>query len=202
MKRSPATLAGMALLFFLAAPGDGRADPVAWTYSWSASPSSVFADSPGTGYISVSNLTTSSVAGNSDVVAANLQVHSTATAAQPDVFTNAPYTLTLTLTDVPNNRAATVSFTGQLNGTATALSAEVTSAFTGSTTQSVQLGDNQYQVSISSFTPPGPPGAVSAGSIGARAVVLVDTLPEPGALTLSALGAWCVGLAGWRRRRR
>jgi hypothetical protein len=80
MRRAPATLGGAALLWLLTFGGPARADLIEWSYNWSRSPANVMADSPGTGYISLTDETLQNAVGNSDIVATNLQAHSTATA--------------------------------------------------------------------------------------------------------------------------
>jgi hypothetical protein len=200
MLRLPTRLGGWAVALLLAAPATGRADLIHWTYNWSASPTNIKADSPGTGYITLTDEPGKPAAGNSDIVATNLQVHSTATPAKPDVFTNKSYTLGLVLTDQASGASASLAFTGQLNGTATAGSANITNTFTGIGIQSVQLGDNLYIVTIGPYTPPGPPSASNSGSIGAHALIVIHHLPEPASFVLAAAGVSFVALARLRRR--
>ncbi len=205
MKHSPVALGIGALAWLLAAAAAGRADPIQWSYSWSNSPTTIAADSPGTGSITLTNEATRSVAGDSDIVATNIQVQSTAPITAPDVFTNKTYALTLTLTDTASSSSNNLVFVGHLDGTATAGSANITNTFTGNTTQQLVLGNNLYTVTINSYTPPGPPGEVQSGSIGAHATVTVQnvnilTLPEPGALVLAGLGGVGCLLARCRRR--
>jgi hypothetical protein len=188
MTRSPTPLGGFACVLILLAAAEARADLIHWTYNWSASPANIFADSPGTGYIHLTDEPGNSAAGNSDIVATNLQVHSTATAAKPDAFTNKPYTLTLALTDQASSASGTLAFTGQLSGTATAGSANITNTFTGIGVQSLQLGDNVYTVTVGPYTPPGPPNQSNSGSIGAHALVVIHHLPEPSGLFLGGIG--------------
>jgi hypothetical protein len=181
-----------------------RAELIQWSYNWSRSPAQVYADSPGTGYISLTEEGLKSAAGNSYLVATNLQAHSTATVDNPDVFTNKTYTLSLYLQDAASGKSATVSFTGEFNGTLTAESTNITNTFVGATTQSLVLGTNQYTVTIGPFSAPGPPGAVNSGSIAARAEVKVSPLissPEPSSCLLALLGVGG-GAAAFVRRRR
>jgi hypothetical protein len=210
MKVSPSALAGAALAVLLTA-GHARADLIPWSYAWSNTPSNIYADGhvPGdkAGYISLTDSSLQSVVGNSYIVATDLTAHSTATSANPDVFTNAGYTLRLTLVDGQFGDQTTLNFNGQLNGTLTATSSNITNTFLGQTTQSVVLGATQFTVTVAFYNPPGPTGAQNSGSISAQAMVkatpvTVATLPEPGSLVLAGLGAAGLGLAGWRRRRR
>jgi hypothetical protein len=75
-------------------------------------------------------------------------------------------------------------------------------------------------VSIVSYSPPGPPTASNAGSIGAHVDVTAGTsgggggdngggsgggiseTPEPTSLVLSCFGLSALGAASWRKRRR
>jgi hypothetical protein len=205
MQLSPLPLTGLALALLLVPIQPARADPIAWMYNWSRSPAEIHADAPGTGYITLTDESLKTAVGNSDIVATNLRTFSTATAANPDVFTAQPYTLSLFLQDVQSGQSTTLTFSGHIDGTLTAMNANLANTFTGVTTQSVVLGDNRYTVTIGPYSPPGIPGSFNAGSISAHASVLVapiQNLPEPGALVLGGLGSIIVGMAGWRTRRR
>jgi hypothetical protein len=202
MKLSPAGQGGLALALLLAATTSGRADPIAWSYSWSNSPTHVASDTPGSGYLTLSNESKTNAVGDSDIVATNIQGHSTATGGQVDTFTNKTYTLSLALTDTASGKSGHLDFTGELNGTLTATSSVITNTFTGPTTQTLVLGDNLYSVTIDSYTAPGPPNSANPGSIGALATVSIFHLPEPSTFVLSGLGASFLALAGRRRRPR
>jgi hypothetical protein len=205
MRHTPAALAGAVLAGLLAAGGDVRAEFVHWSYGWSRSPEAVRADSPGTGSVTLTDEGLRSAAGDSDVVATNLRTWSTAGADRPDRFTARPFALRLFLLDQASGKSGALTFTGRFDGTLTAESANLRATFTGRTTQALVLGDHLYRVSIGPYTPPGPPRATNAGSIGAHARVtaqsIFPTLPEPGTLALACLGACGLGLA-YRRRAR
>lgn len=204
MRHSPVALGGAACVLLCFTTVGARAELIQWSYNWSRSPAQVYANSPGTGYISLTDEGMKSAAGNSYLVATNLQAHSTATIQNPDVFTNKTYTLSLFLQDTASGKSGTVSFTGEFNGTLTAESTNLTNTFVGATTQSLVLGNNQYTVTIGPFSPPGPPGAVNYGSIAARAEVKVSPVissPEPSSCLLALLGAGCRLMAFVRRRR-
>jgi hypothetical protein len=203
MRCPPLALGGAAWILLLFSTADARAEQIQWSYSWSRSPIQVYADSPGTGYISLTDEGMKSAAGNSYLVATNLQAHSTASAQHPDVFINRTYTLTLFLEDKDSGQSGTLSFTGEFNGTLMADSSHISNTFIGPTTQSLVLGDHLYTVTIGPYAAPGPTGAVNSGSVAARAEVKVSTifhLPEPSSCVLALLGAGC-GLALVRRRR-
>jgi hypothetical protein len=206
MNYSPVALGGAAWILLCLGVADARAELIQWSYSWSRSPAQVQADSPGSGYISLTDAGMKSAAGNSFLVAANLQAHSTAPDSNPDVFTNKTYTLSLSLGDQASGASGTLTFTGEFNGTLTADSSNITNTFLGSTTQTLVLGDHLYTVTMGSFTGPGPTGAANSGSIAARAEVSVSTimdLPEPSSMVLALVGAaGGLGLTGIRRRTR
>jgi hypothetical protein len=202
-------LFGVPLAALLLASGSTRADPIAWSYNWTPTISTVLADSPGTGKILLSNQAAAAAVNSSDIVATNIRTASTAPFSSPDRFTNAAYGLALILTDKASGASGTVTFTGVFNGTLTALSANITNSFTGPQTQVLQLGANTYTVTMGSYTPPPPPGAFNAGAISAYARVSVQATgagggpqaPEPSTLALAGLGLSLSGGALWRGRR-
>jgi hypothetical protein len=200
MKRSPVTCLGVALVLILATAGSARAELIHWMYNWSRSPAVINADSPGTGYITLTDETTKTAVGDSNIVATNLKTYSTATVDNPDKFTAKPYTLSLQLTDVGSLQSTTLTFQGKLDGTLTAMSANIKNTFVGPTSYDVVLGENKYTITLPTYTPPGPPGTVNLGSISVRVESLVTDLPEPGTLVLSGLGALLFGLRRLRRR--
>jgi hypothetical protein len=207
MKRSLPLFAS-ALLFF--AGTSVRADPIAWTYNWTPSVSSLSADSPGTGGVSFTNEPTKNAINNSDIVVTNLKDFSTATSANPDAFTKGgAYSFTLVLTDSASGEHATLTFTGKLSGNFSANNSNITNLFTGQTSQTVTLGKYDYTVSTVAYTPPGPPSASNSGSISAHVNVQPHggpvsggTTPEPSTMVLSVLGLSFAGAARWRQRRR
>lgn len=196
---------GIALLVTLAGTAQAHADPILWNYNWSSSPGVVYSDNSATSYITLTNSQIQAAAGNSDVVATNLRTYSDATAAAPATFTAKAYTLSLTIQDVTSGHSGTVTFTGQFNGTLTALSALIQNTFTGPTTQTLVLGNDQYVVTIGPYAPPGPASGTSTGAISAFAQVSVkpvtiQDVPEPSTLILMGCAAPLAGLALWRRR--
>ncbi|HBI42922.1 MAG TPA: hypothetical protein DDY78_08705 [Planctomycetales bacterium] len=198
MRYKPAVLFGIAL--FCLSANAARADHIQWSYSWSRSPDQVYADGSTTSYVALTSESEVGAGGNTDVVAANLSVFSDAPDAAPANFTDKPYTLTLTVTDGDSNVAGSLAFTGEFNGQVSSQSSNVSIFFTGQNTQSLTLGQHLYTVTIDAYAPPGPPGSTNVGSIGAHAVVAVQTLPEPSSIFLAAM-AVPAGVY-WRRRRR
>jgi hypothetical protein len=192
-----------AFVWLLAPPPAGRAEFIPWQYNWSRSPAVVHADAPGTGYIQLTDESLHHAAGDSDIVATNLNVVSTAPPSNPDVYTNKPYTLTLFLLDTTSGQSGTLNFTGELHGTASSLNSQIRTTFTGQTTQELILGQSRFTVTIGPYTPPGPPDSTNKGAISAFAQVTVSDIqktPEPSTLVLAAIGLSCAGCRAWRRR--
>jgi hypothetical protein len=204
MRNSSATFGVAALALVFGFGADARADWIAWTYSWSNSPGYVLADIPaGGGRISLSDVATQTAVGDSDIVATNIRTFSSAPSTNPDTFTAKAYSLNLTLTDSASNQSAQLIFAGVFNGTLTATSANITNTFTSASTQTVVLGDNRYTVTLNAYTPPGPMGSSAAGSIGAHATVLVQSIlsaPEPASLAIAGAAAPLLAFALRRRR--
>jgi hypothetical protein len=190
----------VALLTFTA--GSARADLVPWGYDWSAAPAGGV--TAGTGKITLSNESFHVAVGDSQTVATNLQVFSTANplVGQYDTFGlhDGGYTLTLFLKDLTSGKTGTLMFDGQLQGKFSEFNANVTNQFDPWTfRQSITLGDTKFTVTMNSYTPPGPPSQGNLGSIGA--LVEVKQVPEPSALGLFAFGG-VIGLVAYRRRRK
>lgn len=198
MKRSSYAVCGLALasLFALSAPA--RADLIPWMYNWSRSPNEIHADAPGTGYVALTDESLKRAVGDTDIVATNMRTFSTAPPTNPDRFTAAAYSLTLTILDLDSGQTGTLTFAGQLDGELGAQFSRLRNTFTGPATQSIVLGDNRYTASDLTFTPPGVPGASNAGSISAHATITVEQVPEPASWLLASLG----GVALLRRLRR
>src|SRR5262249_29657880 len=159
--------AALALILFFAT--DVRADLIPWMYNWSRWPSELHADAPGTGYITLTDEALKTVVGDSDLVATNLRAVSTAPPTAPDVFANAWRRGAAHSRGLAAGDDVALTLTGVLNGTVTAQSSTVKNTFTGLTTQSIVLGGNLYTATITSYTPPGVPGAANPVAIGAHA---------------------------------
>jgi hypothetical protein len=186
-----------------------RAELINWSYTWSSVPDVVLADAPGTGRIYLDKQATGSVQVSSDnpesdIIATNIRTESTATAAKPDFFTNAGFTLSLKIFDKDSNASETLFFRGVFNGRLTAMSSRVRpTLFAEDIEQTVQLGGYLYTVKITDITPPGPPTSTNTGSIGARAVVKISDInlvPEPSAWLTGVVGVGLMYLVMTRRR--
>jgi hypothetical protein len=193
-----------ALLLSLTTAAEARADLIYWSYSWTNSPNTIEADTPGTGSVSLTNESTHTAEGNSNIVATDLRTSSNAPDSNPAMFTNKGYSLVLSLTDNASGQTGTLTFNGVLNGTLTKTSSNIQNTFLGSLTQKVLLGNNVYTVTIGPYTPPGPPNSANAGSVSGNAQVTVtnvQTTPEPSTYVLS-LGALLIFVAYGSRRLR
>jgi len=198
-------LLSAALVWLFAPTSVARAEFIPWKYNWTRNPSVISADAPGTGLISLTDETLHSASGDSDVVATNLKVFSTAPPSSPDTYTNKAYTLTLFLLDTTSGQSGTLSFGGLLNGTASSLNSHIRNTFTGETTKELILGQTHFTVTIGPFTPPGPPESSNKGAISAFAQVTVTNIqktPEPSTLVLACIGLPFAGYGLWRRRGR
>lgn len=193
----------LAALLMPAAPA--RAAFIQWKYSWTRNPAIVYSDTSNTSYITLSEQPALVAAsGSTDIVATNLKTFSDADPDHPATFTDKPYSLTLYILDAQSGKSGTLTFSGLLNGVVSAFSAEVKNQFTGQTTGSLMLGNSFYEVQMTAYTPPGPPGEETSGAIGAHARVTVTHIlktPEPSSLLLALLGTPLLGYRVWRRRR-
>jgi len=201
------TCAGLALALLFWTNASARAD-IIWSYNWTPSTSQVNANSGGPGYLTLTNEPGGSTTGNSNTVITNIQAFSTAPSSNPATFTNVPVSFALQLTDTASNATDALTFSGSFSGALTANSSNVQLTFTSPTSATVTLGGNKYDVTVGTYTPPGPPGAANSGSLNAFVTVTavsggggIASVPEPAAMTLACLAFPFVGLCGWRRRR-
>src|SRR5579875_3196969 len=164
------TCAGIALALLFWTGASARAD-LSWTYNWTPNPTQVNATSGGPGYLTLTNEPDHTATGSSNTVITNIQAVSTAPPSNPAVFDHAPVSFTLQLEDLTSKATDTLSFSGYFSGNITADSANVQLKFTSPTTETVTVGGNNYSVQVGTYTPPGPPGAVNAGSLNAFVTV-------------------------------
>lgn len=193
------------LFFLIGIAAQSRGEAITWKYNWSRSHAVIFADAPGTGKISLTDESLQRASGDSDIVATNIRVESTATALDPDMFTNAGYSLTLFLLDEESGNSGNLEFGGEFNGSISANTSNLVHTFSGATTQSIALGSTLYTVTIGPYTPPGPPSSQNSGAVSAFARVEtrdIERAPEPSTIVLTAIAMPFFGIAAWRRKRR
>jgi len=93
-------------------------DQIAWNYNWSPGAPAVLSDGGSTAGVTFTNEPTKVAVGTSDIVATNLRVFSSSTAAAPDLITggNGNYTLRLQLSvnDGGTVFTETLTFAGKL----------------------------------------------------------------------------------------
>jgi hypothetical protein len=215
MKRSlllfASTVGLLALTGAQASASPSSTPEVKWTYNFTPTQSFVQADAPGTGTVSFTNEPNNHATNTSDVVLTNLRVSSTAPSSSPDVLNNnGAWHINLKLTDNGSGDSTSMMFSGKLGGSFASSFSKVTNHFTGQTTQTwtdAKTGD-VFTVSLSSYTPPGPPTDTNAGSISAQVSVTPGggtisggSQPEPSTLVLSCLGLSFAGFSTWRKRR-
>ncbi len=173
-----------------------RADAVSWSYIWTPSKPNVYADKTTTSYVTMSPAA-GTVLGPSDVVVSNLNVVSNADPNTPATLAHAGYGVTLLLVDSASHQFGPLDFSGEFNGSISSQSSLFGNTFLDGGPKTLTLGGRTYTVQLTSFTPPGPPGASNQGSISAT----VTVSPEPSTLALAGLGMALTGVASWRRRR-
>jgi hypothetical protein len=210
MKRFLVALAvGLLLLAGQGARAENLTSNVAWTYSFTPGAPAVTADGNNAAGVTFTAEPPKTAVGNSDIVATNLRVFSTAKGSAPDqLVSNGDYSLALQLsaTDamgVVHN--TTLKFTGKLGGSFSSESANVTNMFGADSTQTTTLGDWKFSVTLNSYAQPGPPDEANAGSISGHVTITPNgnpaPNPEPSTLLLSGLGLTFLGAATWRKRR-
>ena len=200
--KSVKSLALPAALALLLISGVARAEPT-WSYSFSST-GVVTSDDGSLGTVSLLPASGGPITGSKDtgggILAATLQATGPA-AGTTAIFTNRTYGLTMHLTDLASGKSGDASFTGVLNGSLSS-TFNLTNSFPNST-QSLNLGGNQYTVTPGLFVPPSGPGV--PGSVGANVSIVpgavINDVPEPTALLLAGLGASAVALRCWRRKR-
>jgi hypothetical protein len=203
--------AGIAFALLFLAGASARADLLQWGYNWEPSATKVMADGGGSGYLKLTDEPANTATNTSNTVITNLHAFSTATTATPDVFTHAPFAFTLHLEDLASKAIGNVTFSGFFSGMLTANNANIAANFTSPTTQTLNLGGNTFTVTLGTYTPPGPPGAINAGSLNAVVSVTPGNggghtsgggAPEPSTLILASLALPYFGLTGWRARKK
>ncbi len=188
MNLKPTRLRATALAALLLLAAQARADYIPWSYTFSSSPGAV-SDDTKTGSINVLPSSGTQINGITDILAAQLQ----AVGSTAGTFTNAPYSLTMTIHDDASKTQGSLTFNGALNGDYTS-GGGIHNTFSAPITQQLKLGQDLYTVTIGSFAAPGAPGSGVFGRIGADVITSGPgttppvSAPEPGTLALAALG--------------
>jgi hypothetical protein len=220
MYRLSVALVGPTLALLLAGAG-AQAAPI-FNYNWSPDFEKHFADGFGPGdsdhYVDFSNeppkdASVNPVSHKTHVVASNLKVFSGADDNTPDTI-NSNYTLSLVLQDLATGHSHTFTFGGNLSGSFSTGTSNIDNSFTGSTVATWKDTNNDtFKVTMDTYTPPGPPNASLAGSIGATVFYTKGSgspggtgghhdQPEPPTLLLAGLGLSALGGRAWWSRRR
>jgi hypothetical protein len=203
----------VALLFAALTSRRGEASSIPWSYQWSASPIVLNADPLGPhhapiggitltpGAITITGGSTDIAHGNANIIAVNLTAFTFAPTPNgaPYHFTDSPYSLNVTLTDVNSRNVGSLRFNGVFEGSFTDHKMDLATHFLSATRQYLPLGHDLYTVTLTSYTPPDPPSDGGAGNISAFVNVQPLTTAEPSSLILATAGG-IVALALWRRR--
>ncbi|HEY7152605.1 MAG TPA: PEP-CTERM sorting domain-containing protein [Gemmataceae bacterium] len=206
-----ATLAGAVLIVALSA-SRGEAGLIPWSYEWNTHPIVLNADSPKPhgaspggihlipGAITITGSPDGVAHGSANITAVKLATFIFSPTSQPDRFHNTPYQLAVKLTDVHSHAFGSLHFSGAFNGTMTDSTVNLKTKFTSPRRQSLTLGHNVYTVTLTSYSPPGPPSVGSEGNISAFVDVRPAHAPEPSSLMLAGSGVVVAALC-WLRRR-
>lgn len=207
------TLFVVALLFAAPIGRRGEASSIPWSYQWSANPIVLDADPLGPhhapiggitltpGAIAITGGSTGIAHGNDKIIAVNLTAFTFAPTPNgaPYHFTDSPYSLNVTLTDVDSHKVGSLRFSGVFEGSFTDQKMDLATHFLSATRQCLPLGHDLYTVTLTSYTPPAPPSDGGAGNISAFVNVQPLTTAEPSSLILATVG--CIfALVLWRRR--
>ena len=196
------------VVLWLSAAAVSRAGYLDWSYTWERDPFAVPSNAGGQGGIASLKLPMlpGGVGPGASPIAPMVVVAGTnalGTMQSPaDLFHNAPFTVTLTVTDNQTNVSHPFLFHGLLNGSMTTSLVHLTGSFVGGNQQSFTISGRQYTVSLD-FVAQDAPASSFAGEITASVQVGgAASTPEPASLVLACLGLPAAGLAVWRRLRR
>jgi hypothetical protein len=207
-----ASAAALLLTLLFLDTGQARADLIDFSYSWTVQPAVITGPPTNSGFVMVSaapdgNGSYDTTAATATAIPGATITTSSSATNPPDTF-NTPFNVTLHLTDTTSGASKDLTFSGTVKGTLTATSASLTSTFSNPLTQTVNLGQNAYTVTIdptlsnlpgpTSTTPALIDALVTAGHTGNPPPVTQS--PEPSTLALSATAI--LGLAAQMLRKR
>lgn len=188
---------------------------VLWSYDFTPSSPSVISDS-GLNQIIFENQGLITAEGSTKVTAANFYIKTPFVPTgkdgnvQSDFFDHQNYSIKMFLKDEASGDSTVIplTFSGDLHGPIGPLSAILTNTFDiANQTQSVELGDYIYTVTINEYASPQRPGAQNKGAISGLVTITPkggeephDT-PEPSSMLLAGFGLAGFGLNAWRKRR-
>jgi hypothetical protein len=211
MNHPSARLAALLVTVGLLGAGQVRADFTNWSYTWSMQPSSVI--SSGTGSVTYAVSPGGTAASNINV--ASITSTSSATGTSADSY-NAPYTLTMKITD-GNNQTGSLVFNGTLAGSVNSGQSSLVNSVSNAT-QTTTFDGHTYSLTLALKPSDGSVGAPGAAASTITGVMTVDgssvggggpstgpppsTAPEPSALVLAGMACSACGLGGWLRRMR
>jgi hypothetical protein len=116
-----------------------------------------------------------------------------------DLFQNAPFTVSLAVTDNQTGESHTFVFQGLLNGTLTPGLVHLTADFVGGDDQTFTISGRPYTVTLGLVAPD-----ATAASFAGDITATVDppnasATPEPASLVLAGLALPAVGFGAWGR---
>jgi hypothetical protein len=213
MSHRPFRLTAITATLWLCAAAAARADYLDWSYTWDRSAFAVPANGgakAGVLSLELPALPAGGGPGASPVAPVVVLAGTTADGAADspaDLFQNAPYSVTLTVTDDQTQESHDFTFDGLLTGLMTKNLIQLANHFVGGDRQTATISGRQYTVTLG-FSAPAAAAANFSGAIRAdvllTALPLIDPLPaaktpEPAGLVLAALALPAIGLTARRR---
>jgi hypothetical protein len=195
-------------LLWLSVVAVARAGFQDWSYTWQRDPFSVAANAgakAGGASLLLPTLPPGGGAGASPiapmVVLAGTKAEGTHD-SPADLFQNAQYTVTLTVTDNQSSASHSFEFHGLLNGSMTTNLVHLTSSFVGGDQQSFTISGRLYTVTLN-FVDHDAPASSFSGEVTASVEVGGQpppaAMPEPASLMLAGFALPGIGLAAWRQ---
>ncbi len=197
-----------AVVLWLSAVAVSRAGYMDWSYTWERDPFAVPANAGGLNAVASLKLPSLPAGGGSGAspIAPMVVVAGTTalgTEQSPtDLFHNAPYTVTFTVTDDQTQASHPFVFQGLLNGSMTMSLVHLASSFVGGDQESFTISGRLYTVTLG-FVAQDAPEAAFAGEITASVQVgdamQTASTPEPASLVLAGMALPAIGVSAWRR---